>query len=80
MQATQVISKTMALLGKAEDDNSDNNTFKIFSNLILRNPKYGIYIAAMLVETLPAQQVYYATVLSEAKKDWTSELYEDYYK
>ena len=56
----------MALLGKAEDDNSDNNTFKRFSNLILRKPKYGMYIAAMLAETPPAQQVYYATVLSEA--------------
>src|SRR5690606_22222779 len=50
------------------------------SDLILRNPEYGLDIAKMLAKTPPAQQIFLATALSEAKIGWTPELREQYFK
>lgn len=79
LEAPQGVSKTLALLENAKDDNSGQETVSKSSDLILRNPQYGLDIAGMLAKTPPAQQTYYATVLSEAKTGWTSELREKYF-
>src|SRR5690606_2645393 len=50
------------------------------SDLILRNPQYGMDIAGTLAKTPPAQQIYFATALSKASAGWTPELYEHYFK
>src|SRR5690606_33535182 len=50
------------------------------SDLIMRNPQYGLDIANTLAKTPPAQQIYYATALSKATEGWTPELYERYFK
>ena len=81
LDAPQVIEKTLALL--EADDNSkvsattDNATDA--SDLILRNPQYGMDIAQMLKNVPPAQHTYYATVLSEPLSGWTPELRERYF-
>jgi putative heme-binding domain-containing protein len=80
IEAPQSVEKTMALLATAKDDNSAQNTVTQSSDLILRNPQYGIDIAKMLANVPPAQQTFYATVLSEAKTGWTPELQEKYFK
>ena len=75
-----VVQKTLALLESAANDVDDQKTFMQSSDLILRNPQYGLDIAGMLAKTPPAQQIYYITALSEAKNGWTSELREKYFK
>lgn len=80
LQAPKAVEKTMALMENAKDDNSGQKTFMESSDLILRNPQYGLDIAGMLAKVPPAQQTYYATVLSEAKTGWTPELREKYFK
>ncbi|WPP50346.1 c-type cytochrome [Catalinimonas niigatensis] len=81
LDAPQVVSKTLAILENAEDDDqSGGETVTASSDLILRNPQYGLDIAGMLAKVPPAQQTYYATVLSEAKAGWTPELREEYFK
>jgi putative heme-binding domain-containing protein len=80
LEAPEAVAKTLALLDKAKDDDSDQQTVTASSDLILRNPQYGLDIARMLAKTPPAQQTYYATVLSEAKTGWTPELHEKYFK
>jgi putative heme-binding domain-containing protein len=80
IEAPQSVEKTMALLGEAKDDNSNQNTVTQSSDLILRNPQYGIDIAGMLSKVPPGQQTFYATVLSQAKTGWTPELREKYFK
>jgi len=75
-----VVQKTLALLDGAVQDVDDQKTFMQSSDLILRNPQYGLDIAAMLAKTPPAQQIYYVTALSEAKNGWTPELREKYFK
>lgn len=79
LEAPGVIEKTLALLETAKDDPSEK-TASQSSDLILRNPQYGMDIANMLAKVPPAQQMYYATVLSEAKSGWTPELHEKYFK
>ena len=76
----QVITKTMAMIDKAKDDNSLQRSSSNSSDLILRNPQYGMDIANMLAKTPPAQQIYYATALSAAKEGWTSAAREKYFK
>ncbi|MBZ5856096.1 c-type cytochrome [Flavihumibacter profundi] len=77
-QATQ---KTVALLATAKDDNSaGQETFTSSSDLIMRNPQYGMDIASMLSKMPPLQQTFYATVLSQAKTGWTPELQDAYFK
>jgi putative heme-binding domain-containing protein len=80
LEAPQVVDETLALLETAKDDDSGEETVTNSSDLILRNPQYGLDIAGMLAKTPPAQQTYYATVLSEAKAGWTPELREKYFK
>lgn len=75
----QVVPKTMALLATAKDDTTQQ-TVSNSSDLILRNPMYGMDIANTLTNIPPAQQIYYAEVLSEAKNGWTSELQDQYFK
>jgi putative heme-binding domain-containing protein len=74
------VSKTLALMDVAKDDDSLQKTFTNSSDLILRNPQYGNDIAGMLSKTPPAQQIYYSTALSAAKNGWTPELREKYFK
>ncbi|PSR52834.1 heme-binding protein [Adhaeribacter arboris] len=74
-----VVAKTMDMFDKAKDDNSNQKTFTESSDLILRNPQYGLDIANMLAKFPPAQQMYYATALSAAKKGWTPDSREKYF-
>ena len=80
VEAPQAVEKTMALLSTAKDDNSGQNTLTQSADLILRNPQYGMDIANMLSKVPPAQQTFYATVLSQAKTGWTPELQEKYFQ
>ncbi|GEO06045.1 hypothetical protein AAE02nite_37090 [Adhaeribacter aerolatus] len=77
--APTAVQKTLALMATAKDDASYQKTFSASSDLILRNPQYGLDIANMLAKAPPAQQMYYATVLGGAKTGWTPELYEKYF-
>ncbi|QNF35385.1 c-type cytochrome [Adhaeribacter swui] len=74
-----VVPKTLALYEQAKDDNSSQKNFTESSDLILRNPQYGLDIANMLAKIPPAQQMFYATALSEAKKGWTPALRDKYF-
>ena len=76
----QVVGKTLSILFDAKDDSTYQETVTKSSDLILRNPQYGLDIANMLAKTPPAQQIYLATVLSKAKNGWTSEKSEQYFK
>ena len=80
VEAPEAIAKTVALLGTAKDDDAGQNTISQSSDLILRNPQYGMDIAGTLSNVPPAQQTFYATVLSQAKKGWTPELQEKYFQ
>ena len=80
IDAPQAVEKTMALLAVAKDDNSVQNTLTQSSDLILRNPRYGLDIATMLSNVPPAQQTFYATALSQSKTGWTPELQEKYFQ
>ncbi|MHB1177233.1 MAG: c-type cytochrome [Daejeonella sp.] len=80
IQAPQVVAKTLALISTAKDDDAGQKTFSNSLDLILRNPQYGLDIAGTLAKTPPAQQIYYATVLSEAKTGWTTTMREKYFK
>jgi len=75
----QVVVKTLALLENAKDDDSLQQTVTHSSDLILRNPQYGMDIAGMLSKTPPAQQVFYATALSAAENGWTPQAREKYF-
>ena len=80
LDAPSVVAKTMALMKDAKDDPNYQKTFTESSDLILRNPQYGLDIAKMLANVPPQQQTYYASVLSHAKSGWTPELQETYFK
>jgi putative heme-binding domain-containing protein len=77
--APGIVEKTLALLDNAKDDPLPKMASQS-SDLILRNPQYGMDIANMLSKVPPAQQTYYANVLSGAKSGWTPELREKYFK
>lgn len=79
LDAPDVVEKTLALLETAKDDALPEMASQS-SDLILRNPQYGMDIAGMLSKMPPAQQTYYATVLSKAKSGWTPEMHEKYFK
>src|SRR5690606_2542313 len=70
LEAPGAVEKTIALLGSAKDNAATENA-SAFSDLILRNPQYGLDIARMLANVPPMQQTYYATVLSGADSGWT---------
>ena len=76
----KAVEKTMALMADAKDDTAYQKQITQPSDLILRNPQYGMDIAGMLSDVPPAQQTYYATVLSEATTGWTPELRETYFR
>ena len=81
LEAPGAVQRTLTLLTNNEVfDDKDNETATASSDLILRNPQYGLDIAGML-EKMPAkQQTFYAFVLSGAKTGWTPELRETYFK
>lgn len=79
LEAPGVVETTVGLLDTARDDRHYQTAMQS-SDLILRNPQYGMDIAGMLSKVPPAQQTYYATVLSQAKSGWTPELREQYFK
>ncbi|MGB7394522.1 MAG: c-type cytochrome [Pricia sp.] len=78
----KVAGKTLALLESDEGENASimDGTATDASDLILRNPQYGMDIAQTLKNMPPAQHTYYGIVLDEVKKGWTRELREDYFK
>jgi len=80
LDAPNVVEKTIKLMTVAKDDPNDQKTFTSSSDLILRNPQYGLDIAKMLANVPPQQQTFYASVLSQAKSGWTNELQETYFK
>ena len=77
----EVPSKTLALLASQEGENASimANTATDASDLIMRNPQYGMDIALTLKNMPPAQHTYYGTVLSESTAGWTPELREEYF-
>lgn len=80
VDAPEAVSKTIALINTAIDDTSGQTMLTNSSDLILRNPQYGLDIASMLSKVPPAQQSFYATVLSQAKTGWTPELRSKYFQ
>lgn len=77
--APGAVAKTVAMLETAKDDQNYQKTFIASSDLIMRNPQYGLDIAGMLSRVPPAQQTYLATVLGPAKSGWTPQLYDKYF-
>src|SRR5690554_4423329 len=77
--APDAVEKTLALLKDAQDDEGYQTTYTSSSDLIFRNPQYGLDIANMLANVPPAQQTYLATVLGGAEVGWTDELWEEYF-
>ena len=83
LEAPDAVAKTLALLEAKEQPSNataGGATATASADLIMRNPQYGLDIAAMLKNTPPAQQTFYATMLSVAKNGWTPELHERYFK
>lgn len=78
LEAPGSVEKTLNLLASAKDDPAEK-TASESSDLILRNPQYGMDIAGMLSKVPPAQQTYYATMLASAKTGWASEMQEKYF-
>ena len=74
------VDKTMALLASAKDDVNGQKTLSESSDLILRNPQYGMDIAGMLSKMPPLTQTWYANVLSQAKNGWTNESRNKYFQ
>ncbi len=79
IDAPGAVEKTLTLLMNAKDEPAEK-TVSSSSDLIMRNPQYGLDIAKMLSKVPPAQQTYLSIVLSEASSGWTSELQEQYFK
>ncbi len=75
----QVISKTLTLMETAKDNDSTQKQFSPSSNVILRNPKYGLNIANMLANAPPAQQIYFVVAICQAKEGWTPALRDKYF-
>lgn len=79
LEAPSAVPELLGLLETAEDDPNFQKTLTASSDLIMRNPQYGLDIANMLANVPPAQQTYYATVLGGAKAGWDEESYEKYF-
>lgn len=82
LEAPGVIEKTLTLLALKNEDGTGpvgGATVMASSDLILRNPQYGLDIAKMLEKLPPAQQTYYATMLSSQKTGWTPQLRDRYF-
>ena len=80
VDAPKAVEKTMALLAVAKDDMATEKTVSESSDLILRNPQYGMDIAGMLSKMPPLTQTWYANVLSQAKNGWTDDLRTKYFQ
>jgi putative heme-binding domain-containing protein len=80
VDAPKAVEKTMALLTAAKDEMGSQKTISESSDLILRNPQYGMDIAGMLSKMPPLTQTWYANVLSQAKTGWTTELRNKYFQ
>ncbi len=81
LESPTIVEKTVPLMSTAKDDNSaGQKTVMESSDLIMRNPQYGMDIAGMLSKMPPAQQMYYSIALSNIKTGWTPELREQYFK
>ena len=80
LDAPTAVEKTLALLKNAKDDPDYQKTFTSSSDLVFRNPQYGMDIANMLANVPPAQATFYATVLGGADKGWTAAQREEYFK
>ncbi|CAH0996135.1 hypothetical protein EMA8858_02265 [Emticicia aquatica] len=82
LEAPNALIKTLNLLETKEipGEIAGGQTATSSADLIMRNPQYGLDIAKMLEKVPPAQQTYYATVLSQAKTNWTPALHERYFK
>lgn len=77
--AEGAIEGILEQLPVAQDDPDYQKTFTSSSDLILRNPQYGLDIAEMLANVPPAQQSYLATVLGGVEKGWTPDTWESYF-
>src|SRR5204862_2000350 len=81
LDAPQLAEKTVPLLSVAKDDNSSGQqTATNSSDLIMRNPQYGMDIAKILSRLPPLQQTFYATALCQVKTGWTPALQDEYFK
>jgi putative heme-binding domain-containing protein len=80
LDAPTAVEKTLALLKNAKDDENYQKTAMASSDLVFRNPQYGLDIANMLANVPPAQATFYATVLGGADKGWTPAQREEYFK
>ena len=82
LEAPGVIERTLPLLALKNEDGTGpigGETVTASSDLILRNPQYGLDIAEMLKKMPPAQQTYYAVMLSKQKTGWTPALRDGYF-
>ncbi|HAH36867.1 MAG TPA: heme-binding protein, partial [Algoriphagus sp.] len=79
LDAPDAVEKTLALLKNAKDDENYQKTVTSSSELIFRNPQYGLDIANMLANVPPAQQTYFATVLGGANSGWTEDTRKEYF-
>ena len=79
LDAPSAVGKTLALLKDAKDDPNYQKTFTASSDLIFRNPQYGLDIANMLANVPPAQATFYASVLGGADKGWTAAQRAEYF-
>lgn len=82
LDAPGVIEKTLTLMTKSDEPGSRDlglETSTASSDLILRNPQYGLDIAKMLAKVPPLQQTFYAVMLSRADANWTPELRDKYF-
>ncbi len=82
LDAPGTATKILGLIESKEalDEVAGGETATSSADLILRNPQYGMDIAAMLEKLPPARQTYYAILLSELKTGWTPALHERYFK
>ncbi len=82
LEAPGVVTKTLALMDIKDEPGSHDlglETSTASSDLILRNPQYGLDIASMLEKVPPLQQTFYAVMLSREDTGWTPELRNKYF-
>ncbi|PMD92375.1 heme-binding protein [Siphonobacter sp. BAB-5405] len=83
LESPQAAPKTLALMRQKEEPGSQTLggiAATSSSDLILRNPQYGLDIAKMLEKMPPAQQTFYAVMLSRQQTGWTPELRSQYFE
>ncbi|MCF0055468.1 c-type cytochrome [Dyadobacter sp. CY356] len=80
LEDPKVVDQTLTLIAKNEVfDDKDNAMATASADLILRNPQYGLDLAGLLEKMPPAQQMFYAILLSGAKTGWTPASREKYF-